>query len=153
MTLLAADEVRRFGLKPRVALLSHSNFGSSNAASAQKMRAARHLILDSAPDMEVEGEMQADVAVSPEIRQRIFPNSVLKEQANLLVMPDLDAANIAFNLMKQLADGLPVGPILAGAARSVHILTPSVTSRGILNMSAVAAVGAQHLSASTPRML
>ena len=153
MTLLAAEEVRRFGIKPRVALLSHSNFGSSNAESAQKMRAARLLILDAAPDLEVEGEMQADVAVSPEIRQRIFPNSVLKEQANLLVMPDLDAANIAFNLMKQLADGLPVGPILAGAARSVHILTTSVTARGILNMSAVAAVGAQHHSANTPRML
>ena len=153
MTLLAADEVRRFGIEPRVALLSHSNFGSSSAPSAQKMRAARHLILDSAPDLQVEGEMQADVAVSPDIRQRIFPNSVLKEQANLLVMPDLDAANIAFNLMKQLADGLPVGPILAGAARSVHILTPSVTARGILNMSAVAAVGAQQSTAETPRML
>ncbi|MCZ6454079.1 MAG: NADP-dependent malic enzyme [Alphaproteobacteria bacterium] len=153
MTLLAADEVRRFGITPRVALLSHSNFGSSAAASAQKMREARLLIVDSAPDLEVDGEMQADVAVSPEIRQRIFPNSVLKEQANLLVMPDLDAANIAFNLMKQLADGLPVGPILAGAARSVHILTPSVTSRGILNMSAVAAVGAQHQAARAPRML
>jgi malate dehydrogenase (oxaloacetate-decarboxylating)(NADP+) len=153
MTLLAADEVRRFGIEPRVALLSHSNFGSSAAASAQKMRVARHIIVESAPDMEVEGEMQADVAVSPEIRQHIFPNSILKEQANLLVMPDLDAANIAFNLIKQLADGLPVGPILAGAARSVHILTPSVTARGILNMSAVAAVGAQHQAASTPRML
>lgn len=153
MTLLAADEVRRFGIEPRVALLSHSNFGSSAAASAQKMRMARHIIIESAPDLQVEGEMQADVAVSPEIRQRIFPNSVLKDQANLLVMPDLDAANIAFNLMKQLADGLPVGPILAGAARSVHILTPSVTARGILNMSAVAAVGAQHHAAHTPRML
>lgn len=153
MTLLAADEVRRFGIEPRVALLSHSNFGSSSAASAQKMREARLLILDSAPDLEVEGEMQADIAVSPELRQCIFPNSLLKEQANLLVMPDLDAANIAFNLMKQLADGLPVGPILAGAARSVHILTPSVTARGILNMSAVAAVGAQHYTAGTPRKL
>jgi malate dehydrogenase (oxaloacetate-decarboxylating)(NADP+) len=153
MTLLAADEVRRFGIEPRVALLSHSNFGSSAAASAQKMRVARHIIVESAPDLQVEGEMQADVAVSPEVRQRIFPNSVLKDQANLLVMPDLDAANIAFNLMKQLADGLPVGPILAGAARSVHILTPSVTARGILNMSAVAAVGAQHQAVSTPRML
>ena len=153
MTLLAADEVRRFGIKPRIALLSHSNFGSSSAASAQKMRVARHLILENAPDLEVEGEMQADIAVSPELRQRIFPNSVLKDQANLLVMPDFDAANIAFNLMKQLADGLPVGPILAGAARSVHILTPSVTARGILNMSAVAAVGAQHQAANTPRLL
>ncbi|NKB49557.1 MAG: NADP-dependent malic enzyme [Alphaproteobacteria bacterium] len=153
MTLLAAEEVRRFGIEPRVALLSHSNFGSSSAQSAQKMRAARLLILDAAPDLQIEGEMQADVAVSPDLRQRIFPNSVLKDQANLLVMPDLDAANIAFNLMKQLADGLPVGPILAGAAKSVHILTPSVTARGILNMSAVAAVGAQHQAASTPRTL
>ena len=153
MTLLAADEVRRFGIEPRVALLSHSNFGSSSASSALKMRAALRLILDGAPELQVEGEMQADIAVSPEIRQRIFPNSVLKDQANLLVMPDLDAANIAFNLMKQLADGLPVGPILAGAARSVHILTPSVTARGILNMSAVAAVGAQHQAGSSPRLL
>ncbi len=143
MTHLAAEEVRRFGLTPKVALLSHSSFGSSNADSAQKMRAARRLVHERDPDLQVEGEMHADAAINPDIRERIFPNSVLEGQANLLVMPDQDAANIAFNLLKTLADGLAVGPILVGAERSAHVLTPSVTARGILNMSAVAAVGAQ----------
>lgn len=144
MTLLAAEEVRRFGLEPKVALLSHSSFGSSNSDSAQKMRAARKLVHERDPDLQVEGEMHADAAIDPDIRERIFPNSVLEGQANLLVMPDQDAANIAFNLLKTLADGLAVGPILVGAERSAHVLTPSVTARGVLNMSAVAAVGAQY---------
>ena len=144
MTILAAEQVRRFGMNPRVALLSHSNFGSSNSASAQKMRRARMLVSEKAPDIQVEGEMHADAAIDYEIRERIFPNSSLEGQANLLVMPDQDAANIAFNLLKTLADGLAVGPILVGAARSAHIVTPSVTARGLLNMCAVAAVGAQH---------
>ena len=94
--------------------------------------------------LQVEGEMHADAAIDPDIRERIFPSSVLEGQANLLVMPDQDAANIAFNLLKTLADGLAVGPILVGAERSAHLLTPSVTARGILNMSAVAVVGAQY---------
>ncbi|MBO22237.1 MAG: NADP-dependent malic enzyme [Rhodospirillaceae bacterium] len=144
MTHLAAEEVRRFGLPPKVALLSHSSFGSSNSESARKMRAARKLVHERDPDLQVEGEMHGDAAIDPEIRERIFPSSVLEGQANLLVMPDQDAANIAFNLLKTLADGLAVGPILVGAARSAHVLTPSVTARGVLNMSAVAAVGAQH---------
>ena len=144
MTLLAAEEVRRFGIVPRVALLSHSNFGSSNSASALKMRQARLMVSEQAPDLQVEGEMHGDAAIDPEIRARIFPNSVLEGEANLLVMPDQDAANISFNLLKTLADGLAVGPILVGAARSVHIVTPSVTARGMLNMCAVAAVGAQY---------
>ncbi len=144
MTHLAAEEVRRFGLVPKVALLSHSNFGSSSSESAQKMREARKLVHERDPDLQVEGEMHADAAIDPGIRARIFPNSVLEGQANLLVMPDQDAANIAFNLLKTLADGLAVGPILVGAERSAHVLTPSVTARGILNMSAVAAVGAQY---------
>jgi malate dehydrogenase (oxaloacetate-decarboxylating)(NADP+) len=144
MTLLAAEEVRRFGIQPKVALLSHSNFGSSNSVSAQKMRLARQLVSEANPDLQVEGEMHGDAAIDPEIRARIFPNSLLEGQANLLVMPDQDAANIAFNLLKTLADGLAVGPILVGAARSAHIVTPSVTTRGLLNMCAVAAVDAQH---------
>ena len=108
------------------------------------MRAARKLVHERDPELQVEGEMHADAAIDPEIRERIFPSSVLEGQANLLVMPDQDAANIAFNLLKTLADGLAVGPILVGAKRSAHVLTPSVTARGILNMSAVAAVGAQY---------
>ena len=144
MTHLAAEEVRRFGLTPKVALLSHSSFGSSNSESAQKMRRARQLVHARDPELHVEGEMHADAAIDPEIRERIFPNSVLDGQANLLVMPDQDAANIAFNLLKTLADGLAVGPILVGGTHSAHVLTPSVTARGVLNMSAVAAVGAQY---------
>ncbi|CAM9951863.1 unnamed protein product [Discosporangium mesarthrocarpum] len=144
MTILAAAELRRFGVTPRVALLSHSNFGSRDTPSARKMRATRELIVAADSDFEVEGEMHADAAVSAEVRERTFPDSVLTGQANLLVFPNLDAANIAFNLMKQLGDGLAVGPVLLGAARPVHVLTPSVTARGILNMTAVAAVGAQQ---------
>ena len=149
MTLLAAEEVRRFGIQPKVALLSHSNFGSSNSVSARKMRLARQLVSEANLDLEVEGEMHGDAAIDPEIRARIFPNSLLEGQANLLVMPDQDAANIAFNLLKTLADGLAVGPILIGAARSAHIVTPSVTARGLLNMCAVAAVDAQHNGSRT----
>jgi malate dehydrogenase (oxaloacetate-decarboxylating)(NADP+) len=144
MTILAAAEMRRFGVEPRVALLSHSNFGSRDTPSALKMRATRDLIIATNPDFEIEGEMHADAAVSAEIRDRTFPDGMLTGQANLLVFPNLDAANIAFNLLKQLGDGLAVGPVLLGAARPVHILTPSVTARGILNMTAVAAVGAQQ---------
>ena len=144
MTILAATELRRFGVEPRVALLSHSNFGSRDTPSSVKMRATRDLIVASRPDFEIDGEMHADAAVSAEIRERTFPDSMLTGQANLLVFPNLDAANIAFNLMKQLGDGLAVGPVLLGAARPVHILTPSVTARGILNMTAVAVVGAQQ---------
>ena len=143
MTLLASEAVERFGIKPKVALLSHSSFGSADTASARKMRAALALVAANRPDLEVEGEMHADQALSEEIRARVFPNSRLKGQANLLVLPDLDAANIAFNLVKVLADGLAVGPILIGAAQPAHVLTPSVTVRGIVNMTAVAVVEAQ----------
>ncbi|MDX1711804.1 MAG: NADP-dependent malic enzyme [Rhodovibrionaceae bacterium] len=144
MTLEAAATVRRFGIEPKVALLSHSNFGSSDAPSARKMREALRLLHKSAPELEAEGEMHADAALSEEIRQRIFPNSRLNGEANLLVMPTLDAANIAFNLVKILGEGLSVGPMLLGAAQPAHILTPSVTSRGVVNMSAVACVDAQE---------
>ena len=143
MTIMAADEMRRFGIEPKVALVSHSNFGTSDTASARKMREAVRLLREEAPELEAEGEMHADAALNEEIRRRIFPRSRLKGQANLLVLPTIDAANTAFNLLKVLGDGLPVGPILVGAAEPVHILTPSVTARGILNMSALAVVDAQ----------
>jgi malate dehydrogenase (oxaloacetate-decarboxylating)(NADP+) len=146
MTVLAADEVRRFGIHPKVALLSHSSFGSSEHDSAQKMREALLLIKDRDPALEVEGEMHGDAAVSEPIRDRIFPNSHLKGQANLLIMPSLDAANIAFNLLKTINDGVSVGPILLGTDKPAHILTPSTTVRGIVNISALAAVEAAMLN-------
>jgi malate dehydrogenase (oxaloacetate-decarboxylating)(NADP+) len=143
MTVLAAEEIRRFGITPRVALLSHSSFGTTNTPTAAKMRRALGLIENLAPGLEVEGEMQGDAALSQEIRDRVFPNARLKGEANLLVMPTLDAANIAFNLLKTAAgDGITVGPILLGVARPVHILTPSATVRRIVNMTALTVVGA-----------
>jgi len=143
MTKMAAAEVRRFGIEPKVALLSHSSFGSTDAPSAVKMRAALARLHEEAPDIEVEGEMHGDAALDAAIRARIFPNARLTGAANLLVMPTLDAANIAFNLVKVLGEGLHVGPILMGTAAPAHILTPSVTARGILNMTAVAVVETQ----------
>ena len=123
--MLAAEEVRRFGITPKVALLSHSNFGTSDLPSARKMRRALALIGERAPDLEVDGEMHGDAALSEEIAPSAFPNSRLKGEANLLIMPTLDAANISFNLLKMAAgDGITIGPILLGAARPVHILTP-----------------------------
>jgi len=147
-TILAAREVRRFGIEPKIALLSHSNFGSREVASATKMRDALVLIRKLAPELEVEGEMHGDAALSESIRGRIFPGSALKGMANLLVMPTLDAANIAFNLLKQLGDGVSVGPMLLGLAKPAHILTSSVTVRGIVNMSALAVVDAQVYGAA-----
>jgi malate dehydrogenase (oxaloacetate-decarboxylating)(NADP+) len=143
MAVHAAEVVRRFGIEPKVALLSHSNFGSSNSASPQKMRAALALIRDLAPGLEVEGEMHGDAAVAEDVRNRIFPNSRLKGSANLLVMPTLDAANIAVELLRSLGDGQPIGPILLGLQYAAHIVTPSVTVRGLVNMSAVAVYDAQ----------
>ena len=143
MTVHAASHVRRFGMEPKVALLSHSNFGAQDSASARKMREAIAILHESYPDLEVEGEMHADSALKPELRERVFPNSRLEGQANLLIMPTLDAANIAFNLVKSMGEGLSVGPILIGCASAAHILTPSVTARGVVNMSAVAVVDAQ----------
>ena len=141
--LLAADEVRRFGVTPRVALLSHSSFGSAQTASAVKMREALGLIQDRAPDLEVEGEMHGDAALNKGILDRVFPDSRLSEAANLLVMPNLDAANITFNVLKAVAgQGVTVGPILLGAKRPVHILTPTSTVRRITNMTALTSVEA-----------
>jgi len=146
ITLMAAKEVRRFGLAPKVALLSHSNFGSLRSQSALKMSRTRELIAERAPDLEVDGEMHGDAALDESIRQRLFPDCKLRGQANLLVMPNLDAANIAFNLIKAISgDGITVGPILLGAARPVHILTPTATVRRLVNMTALAVVDANHL--------
>ncbi|HRP66289.1 MAG TPA: NADP-dependent malic enzyme [Thauera sp.] len=142
---MAADELRRFGIEPSLALLSHSNFGSSNSASARKMRRACEILHATAPDLNVDGEMHGDAALSQEIRDKLHPDSRLKGEANLLVMPNLDAANISFNLMKMAnGDGVSVGPILLGAAKSVHIVTPSATVRRLVNMTALAVVDAKE---------
>jgi malate dehydrogenase (oxaloacetate-decarboxylating)(NADP+) len=143
MTMLAAEELRRFGLVPKVALLSHSNFGSADSPSALKMRAALEILWKAAPGLEVEGEMHGDAALDARLRARLFPNSRLTGEANLLIMPTLDAANIAFNLLKTAAgDGITVGPVLLGASRPVHVLTPSATVRRIVNMTALSVVDA-----------
>jgi malate dehydrogenase (oxaloacetate-decarboxylating)(NADP+) len=143
MTLLAAEEIRRFGLVPQVALLSHSNFGTSDAPTALKMREALALIRSRSPGLEVEGEMHGDAALSAEVRAQAFPRSRLKGDANLLILPTLDAANIAFNLLKTAAaDGITIGPILLGCAAPAHILTPSATVRRIVNMTALTVVDA-----------
>lgn len=147
ITLMAADEVRRFGMEPKVALLSHSNFGTSDSPSALKMRKALRLVRESAPDLEIEGEMHADSALSESIRERIFPGSRLNGQANLLIAPSVDSANIAFNMIKVLGDGLPLGPVLLGLGHPAHVVTPSVTVRGLLNMTALSVVDAQIFSA------
>ncbi len=137
-TVLAAEEVSRFGLTPKVALLSHSSFGAADSVTARKMRAALTLITERAPGLEIDGEMHGDAALSEELRMKIFPHTRLKGQANLLVMPNMDAANISFKLLKTASgDGVTVGPILLGAAKPVHIMTTSVTVRRIVNMTAL----------------
>jgi malate dehydrogenase (oxaloacetate-decarboxylating)(NADP+) len=151
MTLLAADEVERFGLTPKVALLSHSSFGTDDTPTAVKMRRALEILRSLAPNLEVDGEMHGDAALSEDIRTQVFPGSQLHGQANLLIMPTLDAANIAFNLLKTAAgDGLTVGPMLLGAARPVHILTPTASVRRIVNMTALLSVevAQQHANAA-----
>ena len=143
ITIMAAEEMTRFGLSPRAALLSHSNFGSSDSASAQKMRAALAIIKERAPDLEIDGEMHGDTALDSKLRQKLMPNSALKNDANLLVMPNIESANIAYNLVKTAAgNGIAVGPILLGCAKPVHILTPSATVRRIVNMTALCVVDA-----------
>jgi len=143
MTLMAAEEIRRFGIVPRVAMLSHSNFGSHAGGSAYKMRAATIDIKQRDPNLEIDGEMHADTALSETVRKSLMPNSTLKNDANLLVMPNLEAANISFNLLKILGEGIPIGPMLLGVSKPSYILTPSVTTRGILNISAIASVAVQ----------
>lgn len=146
---MAASIVKRFGMVPKIALLSHSNFGSRNNKSALKMRRARELLSRRHPELAVEGEMHADAALSEETRNRIFPNGSFRGGANLLVMPNLDAANITYNMVKVVGDGLPVGPILVGLNKPAHVVTESTTVRGIVNLCAIAAVDAiDHKSAA-----
>lgn len=143
MTLLAASEVRAFGITPKVALLSRSNFGGRETGSAEKVREAVRVLHQCAPDLEVEGEMHAELALSERVRENIFGKSRLTGRANLLIMPDGDASHIAYSLLKKLGGGVTVGPILIGAAKPVHVVTESITVRGLVNMSAVAVAEAQ----------
>lgn len=143
-TVLAAEQVRRFGMEPKVALLSHSNFGTHASDTAKKMREALTILRRIAPDMEVDGEMHGDAAISPEIRDIIFPRSTLKGVANLLVMPCLDSANIAFNLLKTIEEGVSVGPMLLGMNKPVHIVTPAIRTRGLVDITAHAAATAEE---------
>lgn len=143
LTVMAAEKVRLFGITPKVALLSHSNFGSHRNDSAQKMKRALQLVLEMDPDLEVEGEMSGDVALSEDIRQRVFPNSRLKGSANLFVMPNLDAAHIAYSMSRVINKGITVGPILMGVGMPAHLVTSSATVRRLINMTALAAVDAQ----------
>ncbi len=147
MTLLAAEAVRGFGVVPKAALISHSSFGASDSESARKMRRALGMIRERAPGLEIDGEMHADAALVATIRDKAVLDSRLSGSANLLIMPTLDAANISFNLLKAAADGLPVGPILLGMSKPIHVVVPSVTARGIVNLSALAVVEAQALAA------
>ena len=144
MTVLAAEEIRRFGITPHVALLSHSNFGSAETGSANKMRDALALIQKADPDIKIDGEMQGDAALRESIRERLNPETGFEGAANLLVMPSLDAANISYNLVKTLGTATSIGPILLGVAKPVHIVTTSATSRGIVNITALAVVDAQN---------
>ena len=144
MTVLAAEAVSEFGITPKAALLSHSNFGASDSESARKMRNALALVRERAPELEVDGEMHADAALVAAIRDKAVPDSRLSGTANLLVMPTLDAANISFTLLKAASDGLPVGPMLLGMSKPIHVLVPSVTARGIVNLSAFAALCAAN---------
>jgi malate dehydrogenase (oxaloacetate-decarboxylating)(NADP+) len=143
ITIMAAEELERFGIAPRVALLSHSNFGTSDSESARKMRATLALVQQKAPNLEIDGEMHGDAALDSKLRAKIMPQSTLKGDANLVVMPNIDSANIAYNLLKTAAgNGIAVGPVLLGCAKPVHILTPSATVRRIVNMTALCVVDA-----------
>jgi malate dehydrogenase (oxaloacetate-decarboxylating)(NADP+) len=144
---LAAIHVQRFNIKPKIAFVSHSDFGSYDTESSRKMRRATQLLKEKHPELEADGEMQGDTALSAAARKMVLPHSKLEGEANILIMPSLDTANVAYQMIKSLADALPVGPILIGPARPAHILTPSVTARGILNMTAVAVVEAQERAA------
>jgi malate dehydrogenase (oxaloacetate-decarboxylating)(NADP+) len=142
-TLQAAYRLKLFGIEPRVALLSHSNFGSHETPGALKMRKVRELLLKRMPKLNVDGEMQGDTAWDEVLRNRIMPGSTLVGRANLFVLPNLDAANIAYNMVRVVTDGVAIGPILMGISKPVHILTTSATPRRVVNMTAIAAVDAQ----------
>ena len=152
ITVQAADEMLRFGVMPKIALLSHSNFGSRPTDSSRKMAQARRIVEERAPELEVDGEMHADAALSEKIRVLAYPDSKLKGPANLLVMPNLDTGNITYNMLKMTgSNGIAMGPILLGAARPVHILTTSATVRRIVNMTALAVVDAQQEAAEAAK--
>jgi malate dehydrogenase (oxaloacetate-decarboxylating)(NADP+) len=154
ITVMAAEEMMRFGLKPKVALLSHSNFGSSNQPSAVKMRDTLELLRDRAPWLEVDGEMHGDVALDGAARNLLMPHGTLSGDANLLVLPNIDAANISYNLLKTAAGGnIAIGPVLLGAAKPVHILTASTTVRRIVNMAALTVADANAARQALPRQL
>jgi malate dehydrogenase (oxaloacetate-decarboxylating)(NADP+) len=142
-TLQASYRLKLFGIEPKVALLSHSNYGSHDNPSAAKMRKVFQLIKQRMPKLEMDGEMQADTAWDEELRHRIFPNTLLKGRANLFVMPNLDAANITYNMVRVMTEGVAIGPILMGLDKPAHILTPASTPRRVVNMTAIAAVDAQ----------
>jgi malate dehydrogenase (oxaloacetate-decarboxylating)(NADP+) len=142
MTQLAASALRRFGVVPRAALVSHSSFGSADTPSARKMRQAAQMLWQQAPELEVEGEMQGDAALSHAVRERVFPESHLSGDANLLIMPNLDAANITLNCLRVASsNGVTVGPILLGTAKPAHVLLPQTTVRGLINMTVMTAAG------------
>lgn len=144
IAVMAAETVRRFGIEPKVALLSHSNFGSSNCPSAGKMRAALEIIKARAPDLMIDGEMHGDAALVESIRNDRMPDSPLKGSANILVMPNMEAARISYNLLRvSSSEGVTVGPVLMGVAKPVHVLTPIASVRRIVNMVALAVVEAQ----------
>ncbi len=148
----ASFRLRSFGIEPKVALLSHSNYGSHDNPSAAKMRKVWQILKDRAPKLEMDGEMQADTAWDDLLRHRMFPHTTLSGRANLFVMPNLDAANIAYNMVRVMSDGVAIGPILMGLDKPAHILTSASTVRRIVNMTAVAAVDAQIRAGNrTPR--
>ena len=151
MAIACAHHVRRFGVTPKIALISHSDFGSADTPSALKMRAALALLRERAPELEADGEMQADTALSLLARQRVISDCRLDGEANVLIFPNLDAGNTALQLTRVIANALPVGPILMGPAKPAHVLTPSVTARGIVNMTAIAAAEAAEGVGSSPK--
>jgi malate dehydrogenase (oxaloacetate-decarboxylating)(NADP+) len=143
ITIMAAAEMRRFGLMPRAALLSHSNFGTSDTASAKKMRRALEIIRERAPELEIDGEMHGDAALNPSVLKSMMPDSPLQGEANLLVLPNIESANISYNLLKTAAgNGIAIGPVLLGCPKPVHVLTPSATVRRIVNMTALCVMDA-----------
>ncbi len=153
IAIAAAEHVQRFGIEPKIALVSHSDFGAHDTASSLKMRRAVDLVRQRAPHLEIDGEMEADSALLADVRDRVLPSSTLKGQANVLVFPNLDAANIAYQFAKVLADAQPVGPILLGPAKPAHVLTSSATSRGVVNMTAIAVAEAQTTGAEAAALL
>ena len=143
MALLAAEEARSFGFTPKVALLSRSNFGTCDSEYARRAARAVRVLHSRAPDLEVDGEMHGDAALSESIRKAVYPGTRLRGQANVLVMPNVEAAHIAYNVLKVLGGGITIGPILVGTARSAHVVTQSITVRGLVNMSALACARAR----------